>query len=1034
VKGSKRDQNAWQCAVHLLEKSQDDIYVQATGDEAGSVKGIPIGIKSEIYVKLNEVAKGIRSVTDLQEDVSMPSIQDSKTFRNMRYRDSKYALLAVLWQKFKGVGQGSIGTTEFQSCLNTHTDEPIMYDHRTNAHGVWSAKKSLVELGYINEQREHREKQFSLTLQGAKLCYQLFNNKFSPEKLALYVRVEPQHVFVDENGLAAQRPQTNTVKPDATSLHLQPPTPPPKKRKRSRGGSSCSATTTVNGHEKDLEGEWACSVCTLLNNKSKVICEVCMTARPPGVYDPWQKPAVSSPTSLDCVLLDSIKNPSSFGSPMHSPFLDFLSKMPASPRKSDKNILRGASPSGKVLHVEEKQEISRTKWSCFLCTFENDHFSFTCDVCGMGTAPRMSPSGSELAEEKGVHDSGEGRPAEIKHPSVHPQRLWLVVDSKERKNNKRWKELLENLRKSMQDHCSTSRVTGANLHIGDYIWVRESPSSGEREGLNEKQQIDMSSLYPMIVERKCIADLVERSAHQDCGPHFRQERDLRYSEVRHTFLLIEGDGDLLNTLLGAVRPRVGNQEDVNDLTYPDVVDCPENVIRVMAGVVARNIGAQMSNRVLNLQTANAHASSLLLAALTIAASSCLTGPADQNKRFNFKDFNFSHRHQVKHAAQYALEEALKSKGVTEDFAKLVVRRFGSLETLRNEFNRVTSHQNSAQVNTNDSKSEANRRALLLCNLTHGGANVKADTTEEILQQQQTQAVRVYEGLFTPSFQCIPLAPLEMLAQQTEIKLSGTFFEILGCAENKHPAYFQFEKVNDFIAAEGLTGADFTESSLPKNQGKYSKKKAKINSLRYLWAIVCKTDHLNNRCSGQLLVLCVPPAEVLVAFAMARTMIQSHDGEAIDYYLLVRTAWQIVVSKFPQKFPPEVVELLNSCANIQTKDTDSEKAQLVVIFENIGVKSNQGVRGSLNSSVCNAPYEGTHITIGGDGELFDLAVLQEIGELSYWLFTLLIAYLSHDGTQVFKTKNEKDTKKYMFILLHEIQRVTLMNKVLPSVRK
>jgi hypothetical protein len=100
---NRRDQNQWDEAVKLLEKSQKSIHIQKTGQLKGSVVGIPEKVAGFIQQVFIKIVEGVETVNPQDID-NQPHVklEDDKLLRKLGYRSCNYALLAALYENFKG--------------------------------------------------------------------------------------------------------------------------------------------------------------------------------------------------------------------------------------------------------------------------------------------------------------------------------------------------------------------------------------------------------------------------------------------------------------------------------------------------------------------------------------------------------------------------------------------------------------------------------------------------------------------------------------------------------------------------------------------------------------------------------------------------------------------------------------------------------------------------------------------------------------------------------------------------------------------
>lgn len=100
---NRRDQNQWDDAVKLLEKSQKSIHIQKTGQLKGTVVGIPENVASFIQQMIIKIVEGVETVNP-QDIANQPHVklEDDKLLRKLGYRSCNYALLAALYENFRG--------------------------------------------------------------------------------------------------------------------------------------------------------------------------------------------------------------------------------------------------------------------------------------------------------------------------------------------------------------------------------------------------------------------------------------------------------------------------------------------------------------------------------------------------------------------------------------------------------------------------------------------------------------------------------------------------------------------------------------------------------------------------------------------------------------------------------------------------------------------------------------------------------------------------------------------------------------------
>lgn len=202
VRESKANQNLWHAAVQALQKSQDDIWVQQTGEKKGSVVGLPKEIKSELIRDyLKQIADGRISIDAVEYDLRKDSanalvpIEEMKIYKTRNYGDSIWVLLAALYRNHQGFGVNMMTTQHLQgSCAkNNPNNHQMAFDHKTRKQGVWKAVDGLVKGNWLVKERAANGQQYyGLSDLGFKLAQKLFTQKFHPSISAEYALIEPK--------------------------------------------------------------------------------------------------------------------------------------------------------------------------------------------------------------------------------------------------------------------------------------------------------------------------------------------------------------------------------------------------------------------------------------------------------------------------------------------------------------------------------------------------------------------------------------------------------------------------------------------------------------------------------------------------------------------------------------------------------------------------------------------------------------------------------------------------------------------------
>ena len=224
VRNNNRNQNSWKDAVSHLERSRAKIYIPKTGQHAGMVLGIPAAINATIVQTLSKIVLGEEPILlPEHEGRASHDIMDERVVRKRNYRDSSFAILAALWLEYRGPGQNPQPTAAVQKRASRYTDHEMNYDYRTRKHGAWKAKDDLKRKGLINEEGGGYAamKLYSLTIEGAKACFHLFNEIYHPSK-GPYELIQPRHGTVEQDGSfypPSEAPVIHRVHREPVKLH-----------------------------------------------------------------------------------------------------------------------------------------------------------------------------------------------------------------------------------------------------------------------------------------------------------------------------------------------------------------------------------------------------------------------------------------------------------------------------------------------------------------------------------------------------------------------------------------------------------------------------------------------------------------------------------------------------------------------------------------------------------------------------------------------------------------------------------------------
>ena len=255
-------------------------------------------------------------------------------------------------------------------------------------------------------------------------------------------------------------------------------------------------------------------------------------------------------------------------------------------------------------------------------------------------------------------------------------KLQLLVDHRERRRNSTYREFFTNIKGDMEVHAGIG-VDDRQLVMGDFMLCFTSDDCSVVE-----------STACLVVERKCLDDIISRSGSSVEGPHFSQERAMRNSQLPHAFLLIEGGiVDRPN-----LQPRV-SAHDPHDLDDRlDVIRGKTDLLAYMCGIVCRNFGPCKVNV---LHTSTISETTALLAALSVTVEHCLLSMSIPPLHPSFDSFKAHWRRTMRSAREGILHAKLRQVGISADMIRRIERRFGDEVSLRaayslcaNEANRL----------------------------------------------------------------------------------------------------------------------------------------------------------------------------------------------------------------------------------------------------------------------------------------------------------------------------------------------------------
>lgn len=243
--------------------------------------------------------------------------------------------------------------------------------------------------------------------------------------------------------------------------------------------------------------------------------------------------------------------------------------------------------------------------------------------------------------------------------------LMLYVDTRERKKNNTYRDFF----KSIEGYVSSRTSAGSaevSLTVGDFL-LAFTDSTDEHQWVAN-----------MAIERKCINDIVSRSAEAGEGPHFRQERNLRFSGLKYSCFLIEGDINQTNR----TKPLTSQGYEQQNLQRLDVIQDSADLLAYICGIVCRNFGKY---RVKVLHTIVAMETSNLLAALTVVAADELERiHANNSKSLKLPTLSSFQKYwhgKPRNSRQEKFTNDLDGIGIGSDTVHRIERRFGDADGL-----------------------------------------------------------------------------------------------------------------------------------------------------------------------------------------------------------------------------------------------------------------------------------------------------------------------------------------------------------------
>ena len=473
--------------------------------------------------------------------------------------------------------------------------------------------------------------------------------------------------------------------------------------------------------------------------------------------------------------------------------------------------------------------------------------------------PLTEFSRKKMIEEKFI-DSAEEM---YKFDSVSPlASLTLLVDNRERNRNSTYRDFFKMIQSDFHQFSSlTACPCEAALTLGDFFFALEEAV----EGQDEARYFAAGA----AIERKAISDIVTRSAGAGEGPHFKQERHLRFSGLRHAAVLLEGE---LRVNPDRMFPRVSSRpEGHTDLDRLDVISSSEELLGYVCGIICRNFAPRnICSQLMVLQTLTPKDTAIMLAALATVLDDHHKQQQQQIRNMDrgtairrpllqsvskYWDWRQCHRR-----SELLEQELLAAAGLSDDMLTRIGRRFGGLKELAAAYSLCDS---------------AVHRRDLLRELSSAGSNlteaVLAREEQPVGQEEMTAESRAVMEAVCPAesprdlsllnspFSVVPNGNHRVVRARISPELSA----LLGSLDG-FPDFVRFEQLN-------LNGSNVCSSSSGKNELPFCEVHVEDASLAR--ASVCPV----RKCSSPLFVVVVSGGEVLSLLGAA------HDRVARDRF-------------------------------------------------------------------------------------------------------------------------------------------------------
>ena len=481
-------------------------------------------------------------------------------------------------------------------------------------------------------------------------------------------------------------------------------------------------------------------------------------------------------------------------------------------------------------------------------------------------------------------------------------KLRLLVDHRERKRNSTYREFYTIIKGDMEVHAGIG-VDDRQLAMGDFMLCFTNDDCSEVE-----------STACLVVERKCIDDIISRSGSSVEGPHFSQERAMRNSQLPHAFFLIEGSiVDRTN-----LQPRVSAHDPHELDDRLDVIRGKTDLLAYMCGIVCRNFGPCKVNV---LHTSTTSETAVLLAALTVTVEHCLLSAPPLQP--SFESFQAHWRHAVRSVREGILHAKLRQVGISADMIHRIERRFGDEVSLHAVYSLCANEAN---------------RLYLLGDCSLAGSNF--DEPAVALDDPMGKTSMILDGMNVLH----GVIQEELLVRETLLKSLKRKL-VVNCSEEMSLLNAEFIGFKHEVTVNTMA----------------MKQDDKVTHHRNLWCEMYVQSQCEgfNRKSSNLFVLVVQGFDVIESLAEAYDVLSTtekyvptHVTDKEFELKVVRRAWDSLRKRFPQVMT----------RRLQVEVDSHRHPQVVLLMDKLGRSGgNVGACGRLKTEHARAMHTAVSVT-------------------------------------------------------------------------